>query len=218
MGRESRMRIGRAGTGMAAGCLVLAASCLAGCGASGGPAASGATSSDPASSPAQGASAAAGTLPAGKGSVSIESTWTLSASGAMTGQVIRGTIDGLALVAKAALPAGEPVYYCNGFPGTVVSGTLGGVAFSVSLQCGPQAGVPSVSGDYVQAYQGEWGGRAIRGTGEMNELTFEPVIISGTVGTQHISATVKTVSGSSPDNPGGPANVPNRVTGSIVVS
>lgn len=200
------MREGRIGTirrTLAMGAAILAAGSLAGCqltiGGGGG------TSSG-------GQAAASGLLPAGTSTVSIKAYWILDVNAnAYSGVRFTGTADGLALTGTALIPASDigGTAECGIYPGTSVTGTLGGAAFSLTPQCSRSAPTP---------YSGTWGKATIDGTAAGTESAttrVSTVTITATIGTQHVSATITAT-----PSPKGifQTTDPNVISGTMTVS
>lgn len=198
---------------------ILAAGSLAGCGHSGGgggtPAGGQTTVSTPlpAGTPAGGQTAASGQLPAGTSTISIKAYWVLDANAgnAYSGVRFTGTAGGLALTGTALIPASDigGTAECGIYPGTSVTGTLGGVGFSLTPQC-------SRSGPLT--YSGTWGQAAIAGTAAQTESAttrVSAVTITATIGTQRVSATITAT-----PSPKGifQTTDPNMISGTMTVS
>lgn len=178
-------------------------------------------------------------LPVGTGSVSIKSPWIVNSKGELSdqkdaqGQLAwqeeTGAIDGLPLtgtggadktLAAELSDSSSLPYYCLGVTGLETSGTLGGRAYHVVLACvHSNVRYPA---DYTMEFTGEWGGQAVNLTGTVSVATNSPVFLRGTIGTQHVVATVKMTPGLSPgENPSAaPPGTPryNIESGTITVS
>ncbi len=157
--------------------------------------------------------AAAAELPSGQGRISIQTTSTIEPTDmALTNQV-SGIVDGLPLTGTATL---SPDWndYCFGSNGSTATGTLGGIPFTVTMTCGPP-------GSYKATYTGEWGGRAINmaSTSAINWNTLSTsTTLTGTIGSQHVTATVVSAAGNASSSASPPGGVINQVTGTITVS
>ncbi len=174
-------------------------------------------------------------LTLGISSVSIKSiptTMTYNSKGQATGpkdsqgdliaQEEQGTIDGLALTgtggfdsAQFPLPS-QATEQCDGMTGLESSGTLGGIPYHVLMTCVPSA--QQYPSDYTQTYTGQWGSLPIHMAGTVNVSTWTPVHLSGTIGTQHVTATITMTAGYPPGEPV-PGTLPyNTESGTITVS
>lgn len=186
---------------------VILATALAGCGSSSSPPF--ATSSSAGSVPqGQESANAAAKLPSGQGQISLQTYGTVGPTGGPdAGQIVTGTVDGLPLTARGIL-SDDWSDFCFGNNGSTATGTLGGISFNVTLACGAGAGG---EGPYVQTFTGEWGGQPISVTATSTisaDGTTTTTTLSGTIGSQQVTATVLSSEGTAH----------NQVTGTMTVS
>jgi hypothetical protein len=180
--------------------------------------------------------AASPVLPAGTSTVSIKSTsitMTRDSQGRPTGpidgqgnlvaQKEQGTIDGLVLtgtggfdLAQFSLPSQtSPV--CDGESGLESTGTLGGTAYHVVMTCVPSA--QQNPANYTQSYTGEWGSRPIHMTATISSATESRAQLSGTIGSQQVTATINlTPGGYEGGGTPPPGTLENIESGTITVS
>jgi hypothetical protein len=166
-----------------------------------------------------GTSSGSATLSEGSGKVTIQSTWTAESQGFGTGQSFHGTVDGLSLTGTGSVDlAGRP--YCAGWPGSTATGTLGGTAFHVQLKGCSQltAGFEGSPPVFSQTYTGTWGALPVQVTGKLTLENPSLLTLTGTIGTQEVSATINLTPGTLPGDPGTSGDTPNTISGTMTVS
>jgi hypothetical protein len=150
-------------------------------------------------------------------------TGPIDGQGNLVAQKEQGTIDGLVLtgtggfdLAQFSLPSQtSPV--CDGESGLESTGTLGGTAYHVVMTCVPSA--QQNPANYTQSYTGAWGSLPIHMTATISSATESPAQLSGTIGSQQVTATINLKPGGYEGGGTPPAGtLENTESGTITVS